>query len=438
MGRVVGIGRAARLGGCAATALAVLAALAVVAGCGHVRAAHRGMGGRSAEVRTGCLTTVRGVVTGSGSLVAGWLPSAYRLQAGSESASSLPSATYVRATGHADPPRVMLGSVFQRGPLTATDGGRSTGVPVLIQGHRGLLESGPPNPQFIGAYWKPSGGYLVSVVGYKVSGSVVLRVARSVSFAAPGIIALPVTPGRIVSRQAAITAAKRAADLRQVHAAAKLSSWTEIEALAVRVQQVQAAPAVLTRSPWRPVWAVLLTGAQARPAVVVVDAASGIAVLTIAVRGPWFPGLTDRDPTRTRQCPGGSSAWVPFGVLTRNEQAYASRGSAATGGARTSVRLVLSTVPAVNRADSGLYGGCAQQNCSIGELVWVTIATVRAAPGKTVACLPGSVSVPPGYKPKHVRQYYTVSVPDSDGIYCGSLPGSLLRLTDLAPAAPER
>lgn len=328
----------------------------------------------------------------------------------------------------------MLGSANQRGPLTATDGGRGTGVPIVIQGHRGFLESGPPDPQFIGVYWKPSAAYLVSVIGYEVPASVVLRAARNVSFSAPGIISLPVAPGRIVARQAAIAAAERAASARWQHPTVKLTSWTEIEALATRVLQVPAAPQVLTGSPWRPVWAVLLTGSQAPPSVVVVDAGSGLAEFSLSDRGSWFAALTDRDLTRTRQCPGGSSALVPFGVLTRNEQAFAAY-RPATSRANTSVQLILSTVPAVNRADNGLYGGCVQQNCSIDQLVWVTIATVRAAPGKTVACLPGSVSVPPGYKPKQVKQYYSVSVPDNFGIGCGKEPTSLSALKDLAPPA---
>ena len=305
-------------------------------------------------------------------------------------------------------------------------------MPVLIQGHGGLVESGPPSPQSIGVYWKPSRGYVVSVVGYKVPAATVLQVAKKVSFVAPGIVALPVTPGRIVTRQAAISAAERATRTRWRHAVAKLSTWTEIQALASHAQPIPAAPRVLTASPWRPVWAVLLTGSLSRPSVAVVDAASGQEEFTIGVRRPWFRALTDRDPISTRQCPGGSSSLVPFGVLTRDEQAYASY-RPATGHARTSVQLVLSTVPAVNKADTGLFGGCVQQNCSIDQLVWVTITTVRADPGRTVACLPGSVSVPPGYKPKQVKQYYSVEVPDSLGIGCGKVPDSLRALKDLAP-----
>lgn len=299
-------------------------------------------------------------------------------------------------------------------------------------GHNGLIESGPPSPQFIGVYWKPSRGYLASVVGYKVSAPIVLQVAKKASFVAPGIVALPLTPGRIVTRQTAISAAERATRVWWRHAVAKLSTWTEVQTLAARVQHVLAAPGALAGGPWRPVWAVLLTGSRTPPSVAVVDAATGQEEFTIGVHGPWFPALTDRDPTDTRQCPGGSNALVPFGVLTRDEQAYRVY-RPATGHARTSVQLVLSTVPAVNKADNGLHGGCVQQNCSIDQLVWVTITIVRANPGKTVACLPGSVSVPSGYKPKQVKQYYSVAVPDAVGIGCGKVPDSLRALKDLAP-----
>ncbi len=253
----------------------------------------------------------------------------------------------------------------------------------------------------------------------------------------PGIISLPSTPGRIVTRKAALTAAEQVTGLRTARASVKLSSWTEIEALATaRGHQVPAAPRVLSDSPWRPDWAVLLTSSAHRSQVVVVDAASGLAEFSIAVNGrpAWFSELTDRDPASAIQrCPGGSTALVPFGVLTRDEQSYLTDPPRATAHATASIRFVLSTVPAVNKADTGLYGGCVTTNCSIRQLVWVTIEIVRARPGKTVACLPGAISVPAGYKAKQVKQYFTVGVPDNYGVGCGPLPASLERLKNLAP-----
>jgi hypothetical protein len=411
--------------------MAVVAALAGLTACGTVPAR---LDTTLATARSGCVTTVHGVVSGPGSLVATWLPPGYRLQPGTQPASSLPEAVYVKDTIQPDPPRIMLGSDSQVS-LSAVAGGFSKTVPTVIQGYRGLVASGRPAPQLIGVYWKPSTRYVVSVVGYKLPRSIVLRVARHVSFVPPGIIALPVTPGAIVSRQAAITAAERGVGGRWRHATAKLSSWAEIAAMATRTQPAfPGAPPELTRSPWRPVWAVRLTGSQARPEVVVVDGASGQTEFTIHRPGSWFGALTDRDLSSHRQCPGGSTALVPFGVLTRNEAEFSTY-QRATPAAKTSVQLVLSTVPAVDRADTALYGGCVQQNCSIDQLVWVTITTVRADPGKTVACLPGGVSVPPGYKPARVKQYYSVQVADNVGIGCGRVPESLRALKDLAPPA---
>ena len=364
----------------------------------------------------------------------GWLPRGFRRQAGYQPASSLPQSTFTEVSAHPDPPRVMLGTARLPGPLTPAEGGRSHGKSVNVQGHHGFLESGPPGPQFIGVYWKPSAQYVVSVVGYKVPASVVLRVARTVTFIAPGIIALPARSGQIVSRHAAIAAAERAVAPRAGQAVAKLSSWTEIQALASRKLNVPAAPAVLAGSPWLPVWAVRLVGSHGSPEVEVVGAVSGQVDFGISDRDSWFAGLTDRAPTGAGQCPGGSSALVPFGVLTRDEQASIVHRSV-TRNARTSVRLVLSTVPAVNKADKGLYGGCVQQNCSIDQLVWVTITVVRAVAGKTISCLPGDVSVPPGYKPKQVKQYYSVEIPGGVGIGCGPVPAALRALKDLAPPA---
>lgn len=411
--------------------LAVLAGLTGLTACGAVRSATgRTSGG---GVASGCVATVRGVADGPGSLTAAWLPPGYRLRTGSQPPAGLPAASYAEVTGHPDPPRLVLRSISQPGPLTAAAGGRANGVPALIDGRHGLLESGLPARQFTGVYWKPGPAYLLSVVGYRVPAAIVLRVARRVSFLAPGVITLPVAPGRIIARRAAIKAAERATGAGWRHAAAKLSSWTEVAALAAQAQHIPPAPPELTRSPWRPVWAVLLTGLQAAPVIVVVDAGSGQAEFTLGGRGSWFPALTDRDSASTRRCPGGSTARLPFGVLTRNEQEYAAAHGPAVPHARTSVQLVLSTVPRVNRADNGLYGGCGQQDCSIGQLVWVTITTIRAAPGRTLACLPGSVSVPPGYKPKQVKQYCSVAVPGNVGLGCGMVPRSVRSLTDLAP-----
>lgn len=421
----------------------LVAVALMLSACGAVP----GQASGSGPGQLGCVTTVRGVVWGPASLAAGWLPPGFHLSSGSQPGSALPTLTYTLATSP-DPPRLELGVSVYRGPLSPAVGGRPAATPVTVQGHRGLLEGGPPAPQFQGVYWKPGGAYLLSVVGYKLPGSVVLRAARHVSFSPPGVVALPVAPGPVITRQQALAAARRATGLARSRAAAKLSSWTEITALLQADHPGQppvSAPDPLAEAPWRPVWAVLLTpagaaaGSAPQPALVIIGAASGRPELTTrpGANPAWFAALTDRDPTRQYQCPGGSTARLPFGVLTRDEQSYITGPPtvAGTGQPITSVMLKLATVPAVNKAAPGLYGGCAEQDCSLGQLVWVTIETVRARPGTTLACLPPTASYPPGYHPKQVTQYYTISVPGNSGIGCGPLPGPLKTLEDLAPPA---
>ncbi len=358
----------------------------------------------------------------------------------------MPVVTYSLAGTRPDPPRLELQVSNDRRRLSPFDGGRPAATPVTVQGHLGLLESGAPTPQFTGVRWKPGRTYLLSVVGYKLPGSVVLRVARHVSFGPPGVISLPVAAGRIITRQEAVAIAGRATHLSVSHATTKLSSWTEVNALRQaaggRGDGVLKVPGTVSSAPWRTVWAVRLTGrigatgSAPQPSLVVIAAASGRAEVTARAGDPaWFAALTDRDPAVKHRCPGGSRARLPFGVLTRDEEAYtvAKPSAASTGQARTSVVLKLTTVRAVNKADPNLYGGCVEQNCSLDELVWVTVETVRAEPGKTVACLPGSVSVPAGYHPKQVQQYFVIRVPGNLGIGCSGVPSPIRRLTDLAP-----
>jgi hypothetical protein len=152
----------------------------------------------------------------------------------------------------------------------------------------------------------------------------------------------------------------------------------------------------------------------------------------------WFSSLSDRDPT-LKGCPGGSSARVPFGVLTRDEEAYAVHRQQPPG---TEAILKLTSVPELNRADPGLYGGCVRQNCSLDELEWPSILIFKAAPGHTLTCLPQSADPSPAYRPKQVKEYYTVSVIGeavsdigNSEIGCGPLPPALANLKDLAPPA---
>jgi hypothetical protein len=239
-----------------------------------------------------------------------------------------------------------------------------------------------------------------------------------------------------VTRKAAEAAARQSAAGPARQARAKLSSWTEVATLfaAHSRRAAPAAPAPLRAAPWRSVW-VVLAGR-----VVVIEAASGRVVTTLkgGAGTNWFAALTDRDPAAATRCPGGSSARLPFGVLTRTEERYTASQSPGhwLAGSIGSMRLVLSTVPAVNKADSRMYGGCMQQNCSIRQLVWVTITTDRVRPGHTLQCLPPGVSVPAGYRPSKVKQTFSVEVPDNGAVGCGPVPKPIRTLKDLAPALP--
>jgi len=410
----------------------------------------------AATHRAACQTTVQGVVSSPGSLTAGWLPAGFQLTGGdAPSPDDTPGATYAATGEGADPPRVQLHFSYSPGPLSPLDGGNATATPVEVQGHPALLESGPPAALFIGVYWKPTAGVLLSTVGYKVPSSVVVQVAQRVRMTPPGEVPLPLTAGPVVARSAAITAARRAVTIVRATVEAKLSSWTEVTTLLYAGNDGTMTPKAALPSvsaPWAPVWAVLLssvrsTGAPnaARPGstateiqLVVIDAASGQAQLAVREGGDtsWFDALTDRDPG-LGGCPGGSSARLPFGVLTRDEEAHVARSAAIPGAAEetTSVILKLTTVPTLNRADPGLYGGCLQQNCSLPELVWPSIVIVHAPGGRTVACLPPDASVPLGYQPRQVAQYVRISVTGSGEIACGPLPVWVDQLKDLAPPA---
>jgi hypothetical protein len=74
------------------------------------------------------------------------------------------------------------------------------------------------------------------------------------------------------------------------------------------------------------------------------------------------------------------------------------------------------------------------ENCAIRELVWVTITTERARPGHTLQCLPPSVSVPADYRPRKVKETFSVNVPDNAEVGCAPVPRPVRDLNDLAPA----
>jgi hypothetical protein len=268
------------------------------------------------------------------------------------------------------------------------------------------------------------------------------------------VVQLPINPGPIISRAEAISNARgnvmtTTKDVVPFDGVAKLSSWTEVSALIdassdPRDGAYTAPPPGLAAVPWSPVWAVVLKtltslgGSYGDPRVdwflVVMNATSGSVRLETQTSSTpafpsWFSALSDRDPT-LKGCPGGSSARLPFGVLTRNEEAYVVHPGHGPG---TKAILMLTTVPALNRADPGLYGGCVRENCSHDDLVWLTILVYTAAPGHTLTC--GSTYGPPDAHPKQMKEMFTLDVPDHDELGCSPVPAALANLKDLAPPA---
>jgi len=432
---------------CAMSGTLALAACSPAGPAGHSRhskqsraALHKG--GHSQA--TGCVATIHGVMFGPGRLLPTWLPTGFRRAAVTQAGLAAPTENYTLATKGPNPPRIEVGFANDPRPFATFAGGRPARNYPTIEGHRGRLEAGPPAAREISVYWKPDRVHLLRVTGYKVAAAEVVTVAKNVWFDPPGLVPLPVSPGRIVSKSAAIAMAQSAIDFAIGHSIAKLTSWAEVAAMLKAghaAADLLKVPGAFASERWQPVWTVFVTDAgSATTAVVLVNAATGQPVVTVLVKGhpAWFSALTDRSQTTAHRCQGGSRAKLPFGVLTRDEEAFVVGSGAqnpipGAGNAQTTTQVKLTTVPAMNKAAAGIYGGCAQQNCSIEELVWVIVKKVRANPGSTVTCLPGWADSAPGYRPSHVSQYFWVSVPGNYGVYCKKLPTPIIQLKDLSP-----
>lgn len=386
----------------------------------------------------GCVRLVRGASYGPGLVLPTWLPLGFRLSNGPQVGVVNPTETYVRASNVPDEPRIELGFANYGGLLSRFSDRAPHQASVTIDGHPGRLDTGAS--KLVRTYWKPDRVHLLSVTGYRIPVSVVMAVARNIWFDPPGKVQLPLRPGHIVSRRAAVRAARRLAGRAGrspgSRAVAKLTSWAEVVALLQTAHSAQAVAGIqgaAVPARWQSAWVVRTGGVSA-----IVNASTGRPVAT--VRGQpsqaWFTALTDRSRT-SASCQGGSRARLPFGILTRDEESYVVQAypAPASSHASTSISLKLTTVPAMNTADPGIDGGCVGQNCLVKELVWVAITTVRAPPGTTIPCLPSSTSVPHGYQLSQVRLYYGVAVPGNLGIFCRKLPGPIKALTDLAPPA---
>ena len=411
---------------------------------GHPKRTRSALHGSGRPQASGCVTTIHGVMYGPGRLLPTWLPAGFRRSAATQAGLATPTENYTLATSRPNPPRIEVGFANDPRPFERFTGGRPARDYPTIEGHRGRLETGPPTARLISVYWKPDSVHLLEVTGYKVSAAEVVTVAKNVWFDPPGLVPLPVSPGRIVSKRAAIGMAQRAIKFVIRHSIAKLSSWAEVAAMLQAghvAADLKSVPGAFASERWQPIWTVLAAdGGEGAAAVVLVNASTGQPVVTVPADGhpAWFSALTDRSRTAGHRCQGGSRARLPFGVLTRDEEAFvvssgAPRSIPGADHARTTMQFKLTTVPAMNKAASGIYGGCVQLSCSIEELVWVIVTTVRANHGSTVACLPSWADSAPGYRPSQVRQYFWVSVPGNYGVYCARLPSAILRLPDLSP-----
>ena len=142
-------------------------------------------------------------------------------------------------------------------------------------------------------------------------------------------------------------------------------------------------PSSFNLTPWRPIWAVMVTHGGHVPRLVLIDAHSGWPAFSASAGdgSRWFEALTDRDPTllTAAAAPGGTSARLPFGIMTRHEDAYTLRnsgGSSLLHGVRVKniVIMKLTTISAIH------YIGCTKQDCRPYDLLWPRIQVTQAAP----------------------------------------------------------
>jgi hypothetical protein len=330
--------------------------------------------------------------------------------------------------------------------------------PVVINGHAGVLLTSSRNNPTVEVDWLVTADTSLSVDGYLLTSARLEEVARGVTFHPPTVVTLPLTPGRIVSEA---EAARTASAMGHV-VAAKLSSFFEVGTLAefgnpqrevsnlspppaisIQVDQdgrpiVEApgAPSVLINEPWRPIWAIMLQSKN----VVLVDAASGQRLWSFD-GGPntaWFSAVTNRQPGRP-DCLGGSTARIPFGVLTLAELEHRSAGRLrpAVPDATTTTYYKLAALPALNNQDTGQ--GCLQY-CDLGTVEWITMTVTVAKPGTKIACpIPEGPGRGPGRGgrsgPPKTTAYSQFSYGNGGGINCGLPQPWYTNLKNLAPAA---
>ena len=385
----------------------------------------------------------------------GFLPHGFRLESGNPNDSGNQPLTY-ETKGPRARPYVEIRITSTRKPLGPTLFGRSGTVSTRIQGYPALLNTAIA--PFAAVDWKPDADLLVSVETWGEPSQVLLHIARTLSVGAGGIVRLPVKPGPIVSRSRARSLSLRLLRAKGSKATTKLTTWTELQGnlqSAVSNGRTYPGPTVLSKVPWLPLWAVLVREVAAGAPysvppsspytlalVVVTDSGR---VLRLPLEGrlknvplypspwipPWFRALTDRDPSRAG-CPGGSSSRLPFGVPTRNEEAYIQRFTSSTtpNGDRNVRVLKLTTVKILSR--HGLCGGPGE-DCTLDSLAWPSIDYTIAPLHHLLQCPPPWVSVHAGYKYPRVRFEFGISYGGNSESGCTRLPKWARTLKDLAP-----
>ena len=421
--------------------------------------------GLTASVGPCTSTVVDDVLAGTAGVTVGYLPPGFSLQEGNPSnigPGQYGSPVYYgkHTKGNPWPSTLEVESDPGSRRLGPIQGNSFKGTPVAINGHRGLLVVGDPLPQSNSVWWDATSQTELGVTGFLVPTPQLLKVALSIAFHPQTVMALPRAPGRIVSRSEAIAAAARDGE---VAIGAKLSSYTEVSTLLGssarflarglhagpirhsergRGGQTQETPTGLAAAPWTPVWAVLLApsgspnrGVDAATSVALVIAASGKVAMRLSA-GPhpeWFNWLTDRDPA-LHGCQGGTTARLPFGILTRTEESYvAPPGQLRARRARTLVvEYKLASERAIYASGSDELGGCIQY-CSLNADVWLVMRETKADPGTTVICAPPTG--PRGYRGQRVKEYTWVSYSEGGGLTCTGPPPWFVKLKDLAPPA---
>jgi hypothetical protein len=380
----------------------------------------------SSPAASACTSTVHAeAFIGRGQISLAYVPSGFVLQSGNLYA-------VIGSTVYWHDPKtsaaIQIGNGPTSNPFDANLAAPYRSTPFDVDGHPGVLFD-EPSAGFVEVAWRASFDRNLWVYGTGVSPTVVEDMARGTTYQGPTIESLPISPGRVVTRPAAITAALHAGASNPVEGA-KLSSYAEVSQM-LNARELDPlgdkAPESLLTNPVVPVWAVLSGGGSD---LTIVDAANGAVEWNTPTNDDngWFGALTDRAPG-VAGCPGGSTARVPFGVLTRDEESYlVSLGSPVTTPG-WSVTMTDELVTSQSVAGMPYDSPC--NDCPPMTVEWLVVRVGTDKSG--AATCPWTGSVERGETLPKVRLYYQYSYGGSGGISCGSPPTWYAHVVDLAP-----